>query len=91
MFFLLSFFFFWYFVDIDLICKDSFKILFGYNYVCVFIKFGNLINVCYVIYFFINYLVKYLKVYGVIDFDFRILVRLCEYIFIIFLNDFKIG
>lgn len=30
-------------VDIDLIRKDSSKILFGYNYACVFIKFGNLI------------------------------------------------
>lgn len=78
-------------VDKDLIRKDSSKILFGYNYACVFIKFGNLINACYVIYPFINHLVKYLKVHGVTDLDLRILASPREYTFITFLNDSKIG
>lgn len=78
-------------VDKDLIRKDSSKILFGYNYACVFIKFGNLINACYVIYPFINHLVKYLKVHGVTDLDLRILARPREYTFLTFLNDSKIG
>lgn len=78
-------------VDKDLIRKDSSKILFRYNYACVFIKFGNLINACYVIYPFINHLVKYLKVHGVTDLDLRILASQREYTFITFLNDSKIG
>lgn len=78
-------------VDKDLIRKDSSKILFGYNYACVFIKFGNLINACYVIYPFINHLVKYLKVHGVTDLDLRILASQRECTFITFLNDSKIG
>lgn len=78
-------------VDKDLIRKDSSKILFGYNYACVFIKFGNLINACYVIYPFINHLVKYLKVHGVTDLDLRILASPREYTVLTFLNDSKIG
>lgn len=78
-------------VDKDLIRKDSSKILFGYNNACIFIKFGNLINACYVIYPFINHLVKYLKVHGVTDLDLRILASPREYTFLTFLNDSKIG